>query len=92
MGSQCQKRVAIIQAGEEKRNDKLHTGILCEIATDGGNTTKVKKANFDEEDDVRLHRQSGVKIHAKALDSRGKRHSSVSELKVCHSLNKIHLI
>jgi hypothetical protein len=77
-----QERVAIVQPGEEERDDQLGASFLCEIATNGGNTTEVEKAGFNEEGDVGLHGQSGVQINAEALDSMRERHSSVIQLKI----------
>ena len=79
-----QERIAVIQAGKKERDDKLNTSFLGEITTDGGNTSQVKKAGFNEEGDVGLYGQSGVHKHAEALYSWGEWHSSVTQLEVSH--------
>ena len=43
---------------------------------------QVKEAGFNDEGDVGLHRQSGVKVNTEALDGLGEMHSSISQLKI----------
>ena len=40
----------------------------------GGNAAQVKKAGFNDEGDVGLHGQKGVKVHTEALDGLGEMH------------------
>ena len=45
----------------------------------------MKEAGFDDERNVGLHRQSGVKVNTEALGGLGEMHSSISQLKICRS-------